>query len=169
MNVRMQLTAVVDSSPLINLVHLELAEMLHFYFDTIYVPRMVQREVNRKSKFRHRLNKLYSKGVFKRCLVVDAVSVLLLDDELDEGEAEALVQASEKGVAVFIGDEKDARSMSEKRGLRPVGTARLLARMHLEGYAAETGTLVQKLRRDLNCRITDQVVREAIRIAETPF
>lgn len=164
----MRLIAVVDSSPLINLVHLGLAERLDFYFDTIYVPRMVQREVNRKSKFRHRLNKLYSKGVFKRCLVVEPLSVSLLK-ELDDGEAEALVQASEKGATVFIGDEKDARIMSQNRGLRPIGTVRLLARMHLEGYAAETGTLVRKLRRDLNCRIADQVVRDAIQIAKNPF
>jgi len=168
MNVGMKLTAVVDSSPLINLVHLELAERLHFYFDTIYVPRMVQTEVNKKSKFRHRLNKLYSKGVFKRCVVGDPVSVQFLE-ELDPGEAEALIQASEMGVAVFIGDEKDARSMSERRGIRPIGTARLLARMHLEGYAGETGTLVRKLRHDLNCRIADQVVQDAIRVAARPL
>jgi predicted nucleic acid-binding protein len=168
MNFGMRLTAVVDSSPLIYLVHLEIAEKLHFYFDRIYVPRVVQREVNRKSKFRHRLNKLYAKGVFERCRVVDSVSVQFLKN-LDEGEAEALVQASEKGVSVFIGDEIDARNMSEKRGMRPIGTARLLARMHLEGYADDTETLVRKLRRDLNYRITDQLVRDAIRIADNPF
>jgi len=168
MKLGMRLIAVVDSSPLINLVHLELAERLHFYFDTIYVPRMVQCEVNRKSKFRHRLNKLYLKGVFKRCLIVDSVSVKFLE-ELDEGEAEALVQASEKGAAVFIGDEKVARKMSEKRGIRPIGTARVLARLHQEGYAAETDVLVRKLRRDLNCRIADQIVLDAIRIAGNPF
>ena len=164
----MRLTAVVDSSPLIYLVHLEIAEKLHFYFDTIYVPRMVQREVNRKSKFRHRLNKLYSKGVFKQCRIVDRTSVEFLR-ELDAGEAEALVQASEKGVTVFIGDETRARNMSAKRGMRPVGTARLLARMHLEGYVGETEALVRKLKRDLNYRITDQIVRDAVRVAADPF
>jgi predicted nucleic acid-binding protein len=164
----MRLTAVVDSSPLIYLVHLQIAEKLHFYFDTIYVPRMVQREVNRKSKFRHRLNKLYSKGVFKQCRVVDDASVQFLK-ELDAGEAEALVQASETGATVFIGDEIGARNMSERRGMRPIGTARLLARMHLEGYVSETEELVRKLRRDLNYRITDQIVRNAVRIAAEPF
>jgi predicted nucleic acid-binding protein len=165
----MRLVAVVDSSPLINLVHLDLAENLQFYFETIYVPRMVQQEVNRKSKFRRRLNKLYLKAVFQRCAVADPVSVQFLNT-LDEGEAEALlVQASEKGATVFIGDERDARLMSEKRGIRPIGTARLLARMHLEGYADETGTLIRKLKRDLKCHIADQVVRDAISIAANPL
>jgi hypothetical protein len=58
----MKRIAVVDSSPLINLVHLELADTLHLYFDTIYVPRMVHGEVNRKSRFRYRLNRCTPKG-----------------------------------------------------------------------------------------------------------
>jgi len=165
----MKRIAVVDSSPLINLVHLELAEKVQFYFDTIYVPRMVQREVNRKSRFRYRLNKLYSKGVFKRCAAGDPVSVNLLLDSLDEGEAEALVQASEKGATVFIGDEKAARAMSQKRGIRPIGTARLLARLHLEGFAADTATLMVKLKQDLGCYIAERIVDDAILDAAKPF
>jgi predicted nucleic acid-binding protein len=98
--------AVIDSSPLINLVHLQIAENLQFYFQVVYVPRMVQTEVNRKSKFRHRLKKLYAKGVFQKCIVGDPVSVQLLV-ELDAGEAEALIQASEQSATVFIGDEND--------------------------------------------------------------
>lgn len=164
----MKLSAIVDSSPLINLVHLELADKLDLYFERIYVPRMVQREVNRKSRFRYRLNKLYSKGAFQKCVVVEAMSVKFLD-ELDEGEAEALVQASENGIPVFIGDDRDARTISEARGIRPVGTIRLLARMHLEGYADETVELVKKLRRDLKCRIADDVVEDAVRSASLPF
>jgi len=164
----MRLVGVIDSSPLINLVHLELAQALQAYFDVIYVPRKVQREVNRKSRFRRRLNKLYASGVFTRCVVVDSVSVQLLDG-IDGGEAEALVQASERGATVFIGDDREAREMSESRGIRPIGTARLLARVHLEGYADEPHSLVRKLRRDLNCYIQDQVVAEAIRMASQPF
>ena len=149
----MKRIAVVDSSPLINLVHLELAEKLHFYFDTIYVPRMVHREVNRKSRFRYRLNKLYAEGTFRRCTTGDAVSVNLLLDVLDEGEAEVLVQASQVGAAVFIGDEKAGRTMSLSRGIGPIGTARLLARLHVEGFAADAMTLMKKLKRDLGCYV----------------
>jgi predicted nucleic acid-binding protein len=83
-------------------------------------------------------------------------------DHLDEGEAGALIQAEEKAAGFFIGDEKRARGIGEKKGSKPVGTVRLLARLHLEGRAAEPTALVRKLRRELGFRVSDAVVNEAI-------
>jgi hypothetical protein len=51
-------TAVIDSTPLINLVHLELVTELSLFFDIVYVPRQVQTEVNRKHRFRYLLREL---------------------------------------------------------------------------------------------------------------
>ena len=48
--------AVVDTSPLINLTHLNLARDLALFFDRVYVPRAVQEELNKKGRFRYRLN-----------------------------------------------------------------------------------------------------------------
>jgi hypothetical protein len=67
--------AVIDSSPLINLAHLNLALELANFFDRVYVPRAVHRELNRKGRFRYRLNKLYATGVFERCAAADATNV----------------------------------------------------------------------------------------------
>ena len=52
--------------------------------------------------------------------------------------------------------------IAEKMGRKPVGTLRLLARLNLEGRALEVEILVQKLRRDLAFRVSDEVVRQAI-------
>lgn len=43
--------AVIDASPLINLTHLNLATDLSLFFDRVYVPRAVQKEVNEKGDF----------------------------------------------------------------------------------------------------------------------
>ena len=40
--------AVVDTSPLINLTHLDLAPELALFFDRVHVPRAVQEELNKK-------------------------------------------------------------------------------------------------------------------------
>ena len=88
---------------------------------------------------------------------------------LDRGEAEGLVQAQENEVGFFITDDLDARKISEKRGLTPIGTARLLARFHLEGHAEDVNLLVQKLRADLHSRISNAVVEEAQAIAHLPI
>ena len=162
-------TAVIDSSPLINLVHLNLALELPLFFDRVLVPRAVQREVNLKGRFRYRLRKLYATGFFERCVTADATNVDLLRAELGEGESEALIQAQERQVYIFIGDDLRARRIAERMGRKSVGTARLLARLNLEGRASEVAGLIQVLRRDLNCRISDGIVSEALRIAAEPI
>jgi uncharacterized protein len=161
--------AVIDSTTLISLAHLELAAELSLFFDIVYVPNSVQREVNRKQKFRYRLKKLYKAGTFERCSSVDELRLELLKAELDDGEAEALIQAQERGARYFIGDEKRARQISEWLGLKPVGTVRILARLHLESRAGETIRLVRKLRKDLRFRVADEVVEQAIANAPEPI
>ena len=161
--------AIVDSSPLIGLTHLDLARELSLFFDRVYVPSSVQREVNRKGRFRYRLNRLYQTGFFARCKAADVTNVRLLQADLHEGEAEALIQAQEKQARFFIGDEGPAREIAERMGTTPVGTVRLLARLNLEGRAPELGRLVRILRRDLKFRVSDDVVRRAIDIAAVPI
>jgi uncharacterized protein len=161
--------AVIDSTPLISLTHLELATELVHFFDVIYVPSAVQREVNRKQKFRYRLNKLYKRGIFQKCASADEFGVELLKAELDDGEAEALIQAQERNARYFIGDEKRAREIGEALGLKPVGTVRILARLNLESRAAETKSLVRKLRKDLLFRVSDKVIDQAIASATEPI
>jgi len=135
----------------------------------VYVPRSVQRELNRKGRFRYRLNRLYQTGFFARCWAADATNVLLLRNELDEGESEAIIQGQEKQARFFIGDDKRAREIAERMGRQPVGTLRLLARLHLEGRAPEVWSSVQKLREDLDFRVSDSVDQHAIDLSAEPI
>jgi predicted nucleic acid-binding protein len=161
--------AVVDTSPLINLTHLGLARELTLFFDRVYVPRAVQEEINKKGRFRYRLNKLYRAGFFMKCVTADIYNVRLLEAELDKGESEAIIQAQEKQALFFIGDERRARAVAERMGQRPVGTLRLLSRLSLEGRAPELAGLVEKLRRDLDFRISEEIVEQAISLASLPI
>ena len=161
--------AVVDSTPLIHLVHLDLCGEISLFFDVVYVPTAVQREVNRKNRFRYRLKKLYETGYFVRCATANAYNVKLLKPDVEEGEAEALIQAQEKTATHFIGDDKRAREIGANLGLKCVGTVRLLARLSLEGRASETRTLVRKLQRDLRFRVSEDVIHQAIAMAGEPI
>lgn len=161
--------AVIDSSPLINLIHLGLASKLSVYFDVIYVPREVHREVSRKKTSRRVLEKLYRGSPFERCNVGNQSNVELLCIDMDPGEAEALTQAQELGAPVFIGDEKLARRIGERMGINPIGTARILARMYIEALADEPRRLIRKLRTDLQYRIAERLIEEAIEKASEPF
>ena len=162
-------TAVIDSTPLINLVHLELVTELSVFFDIIYVPRHVQTEVNRKHRFRYLLRDLLDRSILQRCATADRTNVALLRLEIDEGEAEALIQAQEKGAAFFIGDDKRAREIAEAQGLKSVGTVGILARLELEGRADETMWLVKELRVRFDFRVSDEIVAQAIAMAIEPL
>jgi predicted nucleic acid-binding protein len=163
--------AVVDASPLINLDHLGLLIRLPAFFDIIYVPREIHTEVCRKSRFRYRLGKLYREGRFVKCVAANESNLqLLLDDpDMDRGEAEALTQAQEQEARFFIGDDAPARRIAERMSFTPVGTARLIFRLHLEGYAENPWKLIRRLRRDLKFRISDSLVLEAQDRAPEPI
>jgi predicted nucleic acid-binding protein len=133
------------------------------------VPRAVQEELNKKGRFRYRLNKLYGTGFFTRCTAADTFNVQLLRADLHKGEAEALVQAQEKQAPYFIGDERRARMIASRMGRKAVGTLRLLARLNLEGRAPELPGLVQVLRRDLDFRVSEEIVQQAIDLAAEPI
>ena len=158
-------TAVIDCSCLINLVHLDLASKLILFFDRVYVPRNVQTEFNRKHRSRYRLNKLFRAGVFEKCMCKDETNFRLLRFEVDAGEAEALVQAQEKGAEFVLVDEKRAREIVVRQGLTSCGTVRLLARLSRDGHAPDTWVLVDKLRKELRFRVGNDVVESAIQSA----
>lgn len=161
--------AIIDSSCLINLVHLHLASRLSLFFDIVYVPRNVQTEFNRKHRSRYLLNKLFHSGVFRRCRCKDETAFRLLTLELDAGEAECLVQGEEKQADFFLVDERKARAISVRHGLIPYGTVRLIARLSVEGYAGDPWDLVSKLKRERGFRVDDKVVHQAIAAALTPI
>ena len=159
-------TAVIDSSCLINLIHLDLASKLILFFDRVYIPRNVQTEFNKKHRSRYRLNKLFRSGVFEKCTCKDETNFRILRFEVDAGEAEALVQAQERGAEFVLVDERRAREIGVRQGLTPCGTVRLLARLRQDGHADDTWVLVRRLRRELRFRVGDDVVEKAIEIAD---
>jgi predicted nucleic acid-binding protein len=161
--------AIIDSSCLICLVHLNLASKLPLYFDVVYVPRNVQIEFNKKHRSRYRLNKLFEAGILQKCTCKDETNFRLLTAELDAGEAEGLVQAQERGAEFFLVDERRAREIGVRQGLVLCGTLRLLARFCLEGYAEDIWSLVRKLRKERKFRVRDEVVRAAIESAQMPI
>ena len=133
------------------------------------MPAAVQEEVSRKKRFRYTLKKLYRTDFFKRCRVANAVDVQLLTVNPHEGEAEALVQARGKRAAFFIGDDRKARKIGENLGLKPIGTAQLVARLHIEGLAGDPRALIHKLQRDLGYRIAEHIIEQAIDLAAEPI
>jgi predicted nucleic acid-binding protein len=126
-------------------------------------------EVNKKQRFRHQLNKLYGTRLFQRCYAANRTNVLLLMPQLEEGEAESITQAQEKGADRVILDEKKARAVASNMRIQPVGVARLLFRLERDGHIADAEMLIKKLKKELRFRISENVMKEARFKAEEPI
>jgi len=165
--------AVIDSTTLICLVHLDLAIKLSQFFQVVLVPDLVQEEVCRKHRFRYRLKSLYDSGVFRKCKTANEWNRRLLqhDEAIDPGEADAITQAQEQDIPVFLGDEKAARKIAEKMGKKSVGTAAILAKLHIQGIlTGHPKELIRKLQcSKLKYRISNDVVEEALKRASEPI
>jgi predicted nucleic acid-binding protein len=162
-------TAVIDSSALICLDHLGLATKLSNFFDRVYVSSIVDAEVNRKHRFRYRMKKLYSSGKFEKCKCSNEQNRRLLEVTIHSGEADAITQAQERNMRFFIGDDLDARTVAERMSIKPIGVARLLFRLNIDGDAEDPHRLIRKLQRDLNFRISNLVIEEALAKATEPI
>lgn len=135
------------------------------------VPELVEKEVNRKHRFRYRMKSFYDSGVFQKCRTSNTWNRQILQDDeaIHAGEADAITQAQEQDIPIFIGDEKDGRRIAEKMGKKSVGTAGILAKLHIQNLANDPRELVKKLRRRQKCRISDEIIEEAMKRAFEPI
>jgi predicted nucleic acid-binding protein len=126
-------------------------------FDQIHIPRRVREEYAKKPGSRRQLAHLRDElAPYRYCNIADEVSVrLLLAEEAvkkkprqDEGEAEAIVQASQIGAPVVIVDDKRARRWAEARGLRCHGTLWILERLREQELIGDLRPLLTILRRE---------------------
>jgi hypothetical protein len=94
------LIIIADSSPLISLAIIDMLELLEYYFDEVYVPYAVYKEVSVYDKpFSEKL-KQYLKNKVSTVENINMVSVL--NERIDLGEAEAITLAFEKKADFII-------------------------------------------------------------------
>lgn len=102
--------AVSNTSVLISLSSIGQLSLLHDRFpDRVLVPPAVWKEVVQRGEGRPGAHEVAGVNWITVCNVRSREIVQLLEMELDEGEAEAVVLAHEIGAEVVLLDERDAR------------------------------------------------------------
>jgi len=139
--------AVIDSSCVIGLLHLNLLHRLNWQYNIIYVPNNVRKEISRKPAERNKLKKLINKYGITKCDAYDSTSLKLLsvDEHIGAGEAEAIIQAREKSAGTVFIDEKKARKIAERHGLQTKGILGLLLDLKRIGEIKKIKPLILKL------------------------
>jgi predicted nucleic acid-binding protein len=157
--------AVIDNTLLTRLVNLEVAKFLPMLYKQILIPPEVKREAYKAPhKGKRRLQKLVNEmaGFLVDCYEVDEGVKLILQADLDEGEAAAIAQADYKQTHLLI-DEKRGYKRAETMQLIVMRTTNLLNKLKEVGAIAEVTPYYDKLERTgfyLKAKIRKQLLAE---------
>lgn len=144
-------TAVVDSTCLIGLERIGRLDILPALFANVVVPPEVAREF----------------GTFLPWLKVEMPASNALTSALkmmlDDGEADAIALASERGYGIVL-DDRQARRVAKNLGVAVVGTVGLLFRAKRDGIIPAVRPLLENL--ELNgFYLSSELKEEALRLA----
>lgn len=176
----LRLQAVIDSSCLQCLLLLDfafpglaIARGLQLHYETIHIPDHVWNEVGRRSRRRFQLRKFVrNHPFFKRCSITNPHDSKLLYDRrtnpearIHRGEAEAIIQARERGLTEILIDERRGTSIAKAHSLNPRGVLGLIKELKLLGIIEEPRPLVEECRRH-GFWLNDELVASALKEME---
>ena len=139
---------VSDTSPIANLIQIGELEILNLMFGKVIIPPSVHREIEALRQFNVDLTEFETADWIEK---VAPLNVLLLQNiklELDEGESEAIVVASELGAHYLLIDERLGTAKARQFGLETVGLIGVLIKAKREGIIREVKPILDSLIKD---------------------
>ena len=147
----MKPSIISDSACLIGLERIQALDMLPSIFEPIVIPPEVQQEF----------------GIVLPWLHVEVPSnqgfITSLKLMVDDGEAEAIALAYEKGWRVIL-DDRHARNVAKRLGVAMIGTVGILVKAKRQGHIAAVKPLIEQLETQ-NFYISKTLKQEALRLA----
>ncbi len=153
---------VTDASPLIALAILQRLDLLAKLFEDVFVPTAVFQEATRQEK--PLAEAIYNYLQRKVVTVENRLAVQVLAQDVDLGEAEAIVLALERGLADILIDDAKGRRVAQLHGLYPIGTIGVLLQAKQSGFVGEIKPLLDKLLAN-RIRISNQLCQQALYLA----
>ena len=134
---------VSNTTPILSLLKLNRLELLQNIYKQIYIPTAVYKEIEAGKA------KVYYKDLSK----IDWINIVEIQDkqavkyflDLDAGEAEAIVLATELNADLIILDEKLGRFHAKHADLKVTGTIGILIKAKSEGLIGELKPLLNEL------------------------
>ena len=83
---------------------------------------------------------------------------------IDDGEAASIILAVEEDAGLIILDDKDARKIAEKLGLKVMGTAGILLLAKKKGIIEEIKPILEEMRTS-GFYLSDSIIRIVLREA----
>ena len=139
---------VSDASPLINIARVRLFHHLHALYEKLVIPNAVFREVVEKGAGRpgatEVLDGLKSKFIETKQLN-NTLAASALSEFFGDGEAEAIILASEISADAILLDDNKARIVAQSMNLNPIGTIGVLLELKDRGIIPEIKPYLDKV------------------------
>ena len=134
---------VSNTTPIISLLKLNRLDLLQKLYKQIYIPTAVYGEIEAGK----------AKGYYKDLSRIDWINIIEIQDkqavkyflDLDAGEAEAIVLATEVNADLIILDEKLGRFHAKHADLKVTGTIGILIKAKSEGLIGKIKPLLNEL------------------------
>lgn len=137
---------VSDSSPIIILATVGHLRLLRDLFSEILIPDAVYREIVVQGAGRAGADEVQGADWIRQETVHNTTLVNVLHLELDEGEAEAIALALERGADLVLIDERSARLRAADLGLKFVGVLGVLIESKRQGFLTEIRPVLDAMR-----------------------
>jgi predicted nucleic acid-binding protein len=135
---------VSNTTPIISLLKIGKLEILKVLYDEIYIPQEVFNEIEAGKQKKYYLNLLAFEWI-KIEQIQDRKSIAYFLD-LDKGEAQAIVLATESEADLILLDESLGRFHAKHAGLRVTGTIGILVKAKKQGLISELKPLILELK-----------------------
>ena len=158
------MSIVVNSTPLISLALLDQLDLLKMIFGEVIVPCAVYDEVVTRGADKTGYKNLSAVQWFCIEEVINQALKQSIMIELDEGEAEVICIAKEKGIKRVCIDEFAGRKYAKLLGLDVIGTLGVLLIAKEKGYIQKIKPCIDKLianNRHIGASVYNEVLRKA--------
>lgn len=156
------IVVVSDTSPIRALAYIDHLSLLPQLFDRVLVPPAVKRELARVVDPQRAVD-VKSQAFLELQQPKDTVEVDRLHQQLDIGESEALVLASEVQASAVLIDERAGRAVAAQLGLPTIGTLGILVRAKRQDLIEEVTSLLDRLVDDFQFFVSGDLRREILR------
>ncbi len=151
---------VSNTTPIISLLKLNRLNILQQLYSKIYIPTAVYNEIEAGK----------SKRYYKDLSKIDWINIVKIQDDqavryfldLDLGEAESIVLATELNADLIILDEKIGRFHAKHAGLKVTGTIGILIKAKTQELISELKPLLDELVQK-NVWISDKLKKEILK------
>ncbi len=149
-----------DTSPITNLIQLDKLDLLKRLFSTIIIPNEVYEELVVYENQRIIMDSVDWITVIS---VSDTEKVELLKQELDAGEAEAIVLAKELNCNFLLIDERKGREIAQSQNIRITGLLGILIQAKRRGFIPLLRPLLERLVNEIGFRVNRNLFEHILR------